>query len=120
MIARRFAGMLASLFMLHLFVVSGDLTCATHGDEGASAGAGLHAAHPAQHEQAGEGDGERTDCDVPARPRCCEAFTSCGVFAMTSGTRRSEPPSSVAEIAALSIRAPSLGRAAPEPPPPRV
>ena len=121
MFARRLAGALLAPLILHLTLVSADVTCAEHGSRSAS----VH-----QH---GGSHGDRiiaqaqmtataTDkpCQTPTQPQCCRAMVSCAVNATSERSMRPAdlpPVRGVIEPAIWSL--PRSQIASPDPPPPK-
>jgi hypothetical protein len=119
MTLRRFAGILMSLLPLQFALGGGDPSCAghAHGSVTMEAG-GEHESHDSH------GTSDRTtrapNCDIPVRPHCCEAFASCTVtFGAALTSRRAQLPATTLAITGVSVRTPTLGLPAPEPPPPK-
>ncbi len=121
MTARRMAGLLIAILMLHLTVVGASVRCAQgseltvggHHANGDHAGMVSHArAHTAAQNQSHH---------VPAQPECCRAMTAC---ALTVALREEAPcgsdlPRDDAIIARL-MSAPRSPVASPDTPPPKV
>lgn len=119
MFARRLAGSLVALLMLHLTFVSADVTCAQHGSRSASAHqhGGLHADRTVAQARMTATD---KPCQTPIQPQCCRAMVSCAVSANSErSTRMADlpPVRGVIEPAIWSL--PRSQIASPDPPPPK-
>jgi hypothetical protein len=130
---RRLGGLLGSLLVLNLSLVTGDLPCARHAAAlGEPAGTVTHDAHAGHHGHASHPaaashradvhappDQARQPCKTPSRANCCEALTSCQVQMVFAG--------SLEMIAASTTRPSMLGSDAeliapvpsPDTPPPK-
>jgi hypothetical protein len=125
---RVLVALMTSLSLLHLTLEgSGAMCSAARGEsaQGAMAmsGAGSHAGHDAaaasmagQHPDAAQQEGDR---HAPARERCCESMSSCGVTTIASVIERASAPLAASRIPARSDPMLMSARTAPEPPPPK-
>ena len=116
--ARRLAGLLTGLLMLHLTLVGASLTCVQHGDHGVS---GEHmSGHHMRPIAASSSTPTNPQHETPAQPECCRAMTSCVVVAIRSDAQSRDLPPSSSVIEAALMHAPHSPLTPPDPPPPRV
>jgi hypothetical protein len=130
---KRLLSILCAASLLHLTLLSEDVRCADHGAgnqasqlQGAIAqhhghGNVVHGQHSHTVHAAAPADGSTQDCDIPAVPKCCLTFASCGVTVALDAARH-ESGSGMRDASRGDISVMELESrfAAPEPPPPRV
>lgn len=112
---KRLSAVVLAFTMLHLTVALANADCSMH-EHDAAAGA-----HAGMHHDGGHAPAEKTPCDTPVAPKCCQALVSCApILAIDEG---SEVVTTVAiahaPIAAAVSERPLSRSTAPEPPPPK-
>jgi hypothetical protein len=119
---RRVFGVVASLSMLHLSFVGGDLACADRGGHQQSSVADVHHGMPKHDDDMHHASGgkESPDCPTPSQPHCCDLLAACGLIfdvgraieAVPLFSSRVDLPGSNAVVLISRSRGP-------EPPPPK-
>lgn len=123
--ARRFAGILVALLMLHLGVAGADFGCSRHGDHTAKVhgqATGHHHGHGHRATtHAEEAPASQQPCETPTQPACCRAMMSCAItLAFKAGSVYDSAPPTHERIRSGASRLPLSLITSPEPPPPRV